>query len=257
MSTEDAVPIAEYIDNPSERQLWVFVVDCTGPLAADNAVRQLNKGLTAFASELHGPGEGGRHVRLKVIRCVRHVETFVETLVDWTDAADFAPHPFKPHGKSLLGQAVNLALDEIESETRLLQQAGVSCRPATLFVFTGEPLVDHHWASAAERCRQMEKSNRMCAHVFALDGADIIALELLSNDNPLVNFSCDQFVELFMYFSRKGRPAISQNPTIAQDTQATTERESSTGKGPWNFWSTRDGGEFISAAVQVPWVFRG
>jgi uncharacterized protein YegL len=223
MSIEDDVPNIEYVENPTERLPCVLVVDGSGSMEGDNAIQQLNDGLATFASELKGHAKARRQVRLKVIRC----GGTVETLVDWTDAADFNPPIVDASGNTPLGEAVNLALDDIESEKRRLDAAGISRKRAWLFIFTdGEP-TDDNWRDVAARCRQLEQSHSISSYGIAVNGANTENLRLFSSQNPPAMIGSTEFIAFFRYLSQQIKKA-------SEGTKGETTTEGNA-QQPWKF----------------------
>lgn len=223
MSLEDDIPNLAYVESSAERLPCVLVVDGSGSMSRDNAIHELNEGLATFSSELKKHAKARRQVRLKVIRCGGNVET----LVDWTDAADFDPPQVEADGNTPLGQAVNFALDEIDSEKSRLDAAGISRKRAWLFIFTdGEP-TDERWEDAAARCRQLEHSNSLSTYGVAVNGANTNNLAQFSKENAPVMLGSADFIEFFKFLSEKVKQASEGTRG-----EITTEANA---QSPWQF----------------------
>lgn len=125
------IPDVSFIDNSEQRTPLILVLDCSGSMDGQ-PIAQLNQGLKLLESELKNDVIAAKRVRLLVIKYGGYDEC--ELYGDWCDAMDFTAPVLEANGLTPTGQAVSLALGEIEAEKQRLKAAGVPyTRPLAVF----------------------------------------------------------------------------------------------------------------------------
>ena len=115
---EALIPDVVLTNNTSQRLPCVLVLDGSASMADSgaetDAIRELNNGLQVLEQELKNDDTAAQRVQLLVIRLGGDDQ--VEVISDWTDAMDFSAPSIKANGRTPLGEAMRLALDEVENQ---------------------------------------------------------------------------------------------------------------------------------------------
>ena len=193
----------EFAMNTSPRLPCVVIVDGSGSMRNNNAIDALNKGLEAFEISLKEDPKVRAGVRLKVIRA----GGTVDTLVDWVDAMNFTAPSVDAAGGTPLGQAVRLALDDLENEKSRIDNAGLIRNRAWMFIITdGEP-TDDDWEIHAAACRQAETEKKVSVWCLGVDGANMQQLSNFSIREP-IPLGSKHFSEFFIWLSRSASAGV-------------------------------------------------
>src|SRR5689334_19324749 len=123
-------------DHAQQRTPCVLVLDCSSSMAGQR-MEALNRGLQAFARALAEDETALQRVVVQVIVCADEAPRVV---MPWTPAAAFAPPPLTASGRTPLGAAMALALDEIEAVKALMRDYGTPyTRPWVFLMTDGAP----------------------------------------------------------------------------------------------------------------------
>ena len=131
------IPDVSFIDNSEQRTPLILVLDCSGSMQGQ-PIAQLNQGLKLLEEELKQDVIAAKRVRLLVIKYGGYDEC--ELYGDWCDAMDFIAPELEASGLTPTGQAVSLALGEIEAEKQRLKAAGVPYTRPWLFLIAHRQL---------------------------------------------------------------------------------------------------------------------
>ncbi len=191
------IPDIQLEDNREIRTPVVLVLDGSTSMAG-GPIDGLNSGLQLLESELKADTVARGRVRVCVIRLGGNSE--VDVLSDFTDVVDFTAPTVEANGNTPLGAAMELALDNIETEKGKLGAAGISWTRPWIFVISDGNPTDADFETSADRCRKACKDGKVAIFPIAVEGADTAVLSRLS-DKPALALDGLKFNELFLWLS--------------------------------------------------------
>jgi uncharacterized protein YegL len=210
-SAHFSIPDVALVDNTEQRTPLVLVLDRSGSMAGE-PIEQLNEGLRLLERELKSDVIAAKRVRLLIVQYGDHDKA--EVLHDWHDAMDFHAPLLSASGSTPTGQAVDLALEQIEHEKQRFKQAGVAyTRPWMFIMSDGQPT--DAWESAAERCRQAEQANKVAVFPIAVgEGAAVASLGGFSGrgEAAVKRLNGLKFKELFLWLSASMKVVSQSRP---------------------------------------------
>ena len=194
------IPDVALVDNAEQRTPLVLVLDSSGSMEGA-PIDQLNKGLQLLEKELKGDAIAAKRVRVLIVQLGGKDEARI--VANWRDAMDFEAPKLVANGTTPTGQAVDLALKNIEDEKQRFKQAGVAyTRPWMFLMSDGAPT--DLWKNAAERCCDAETSNKVAIFPIAVgEEADTKTLGQFSSKGLAAVKQLDglRFRELFLWLS--------------------------------------------------------
>lgn len=188
------LPNVEFdISNPDPRCACVLVLDTSTSMSGAK-IDQLNKGLHALSEELKKDALARVRVELMII-------TFgpAQIAQDFILARDFTPSMLVADNDTPLGEALELALEQLELRKQVYKSAGVAYYRPWIFLITDGAPTDK-WEHVAKQIKKAETSKKVAFFSVGVDGADMDMLSELSERNPL-KLSGVKFVELFQWLS--------------------------------------------------------
>jgi uncharacterized protein YegL len=198
MSHDDALEVS-YVENPEQRTLCAIIVDTSASMNADNRIGAVNQGLRAFEVALKADAIACKRVQVQIIECGGDRPRKGQ----WVDAADFVAPTLTASGSTPLGASAELALDQIDMATSVMQSSGVSyLKPWVLMLSDGEP-TDPNWERGADRMRKWATDIRGTAFIFAVEGADMAKLARFQKiDGPIMtDLSTSDIAAMFKWLS--------------------------------------------------------
>ncbi len=207
----------DYSSNPNQRTPCVLVLDASGSMdtlgsSGKTRMEELNEGVLTLEKHLREDDAAITRVQLAIIS-VGGPANVADTMMDWTDAANFQAFPLSTGGATPLGAGVKLGLELIEQGKQDLRAAGISyTRPWMMVISDGEPTDDASlWASAVSECRAAEASKKVEIFTIGVEGANLQTLGELSVKPPLM-LSGVRFKELFVWLSASLSAASRSRP---------------------------------------------
>ena len=114
--------------------------------------------------------------------------------------------------ETLLGEAVELALTELDSRKRTYQEHGVEYYQPWLVVMTdGVPTSARH-RELQEHLKELSASRKLSVFVFGIGRADLSELSFISPGRPPMQINDQKFTELFAWLSRSVRMVSMSMP---------------------------------------------
>ena len=208
--TQTMIPDVALVDNSEQRTPLVLVLDCSGSMYGE-PIRELNAGLQLLEKELKNDVIAAKRVRILVIQYGGHDQCTI--VGDWCDAMDFTAPILEANGTTPTGQAVLVALDEIEAEKQRFRQAGVAyTRPWMFLMSDGAPT--DLWAESARICCQAQKDQKVAMFPIMVDGAspEVMGAFSLSGMNGVKKLQGLQFKELFLWLSASMQVVSQSTP---------------------------------------------
>lgn len=179
--------------NPDPRCACILVLDTSTSMHGAK-IDQLNMGLQVLSDELKKDALARVRVELMVI-------TFgpAEIAQSFTLARDFEPMVLEASDDTPLGEALELALEQLEERKQVYKSAGVAYyRPWIFLITDGEP--NDEWERASTKLKKAESSKKVAFFGVGVDGADMEMLTELSERKPL-KLSGLKFAEMFQWLS--------------------------------------------------------
>jgi len=184
--------------NPDPRIACALLLDTSGSMSGD-PIEQLNKGFALFCDEIKGDELAKKRAEITVITFGG--EPKVE--IPFTEGRDLEPRPLSAGGATPLGQALNLALGQLEAQKGAYKQAGLEYYRPWLFVLTdGVPSDAEEFTAAAARVRDAEANRRVsvfCIGIGPLANMDLLGK--LSAQRPPLRLDGLSFREFFGWLS--------------------------------------------------------
>ena len=114
--------------------------------------------------------------------------------------------------ETLLGEAVELALSELDSRKRIYREHGVEYYQPWLVVMTdGVPTSARH-RELEGRLKELSTSRKLSVFVFGIGRADLSELSFISPVRPPMQINDQKFPELFAWLSRSIRMVSMSMP---------------------------------------------
>jgi uncharacterized protein YegL len=197
----------DLIDNPSPRCSCMLVLDTSGSMAG-SPIAELNAGVQTFIKSVKDDDLASYSVELGVITAggvVVEVSPF--TAVSGIQG-------FKTliaTGTTPLGEAVELALQRIETRKNEYKQAGISYyKPWLVIISDGAPT--DRWQEAARKAKDLSESRRLVSLPVGVKQADMAILEQFSHRGAK-KMSGLKFRELFNWLSASMARVSASNST--------------------------------------------
>jgi uncharacterized protein YegL len=205
-------------DDRFQKTPCVLVLDHSFSMLAANKIDHLNAALQTFAEYLSKDENTRRRVKLLLITCGGRVEK----ASDWIDAAEFRPPVLIPSGDTPLGQAVNLALDEVEQlKAQFKRENRPYTRPVVILMTDGVP-TDSGWEAAADRSQAAmlgKHAQVWPVPIIAADGtgADLNVLRRFkAPDGPMMQInSVANFAQFFEFLREVLKASSASKPNNA------------------------------------------
>lgn len=204
------IPDVALVDNTEQRTPLVLVLDASGSMAGA-PIAELNRGIRLLEEELKKDVIAAKRVRLLIIQLGGMDECRI--IQDWCDAMDFTAPTLEASGTTPVGQAVDLALREIEDEKQRFREAGVAyTRPWLFLMSDGEPT--DLWQDAAQTCRDAEAAHKVAVFPIMVEGASEQVMGCFSNNgvNAVKMLNGLRFRELFLWLSASMQVVSQSTP---------------------------------------------
>ena len=205
--------MVEFADNPEPRCPCVLILDTSGSMSGPR-IRALNQGVQTFKRELQKDSLAALRVEVATITYQGLDFTGRARLnQDFITADKFNPPKLKASGGNFEAQAINIALDIIESRKKQYRDSGISYyRPWIILIADGgltEP--PDQIESASERLKSAEREKRVAFFAIGVEDADMKQLAQLSPRAPL-RLKGLAFNELFVWLSASMSRVSSSRP---------------------------------------------
>ena len=208
-TTRSNTPGNDLINNPSTRCACMLVLD-TSTSMAGTPIDQLNIGLQQFIQELQSDELAAYSVEVGVITAGGNVQ---EALPFTTAESIRSFHPLQADGVTPLGQAVSLALHQLEQRKTEYKLNGVAYyQPWLVIISDGIPT--DSWQDAAIRSREMSERKQLVCLPVGVAGADLGTLGAFSN-KPAMPLEGLKFQEFFQWLSASMSRVSASNSTTA------------------------------------------
>ena len=183
MSIRDRVGVydqAEFADNPESRCSIVLMLDVSESMQGVK-IDTVNRALIKFRDIIKSDPVTALRADVAVITFDQ--EAWVA--LDFTNGADFEPPLLSTHGGTNYSQAINMALDLIETRKQSYRDGGIAYyRSLAYFLTDGIPIHDDpdHLAQTARRLVTVEENRGVAFFSFIIGNADGMPAFLIDGD---------------------------------------------------------------------------
>lgn len=185
----------DLIDNPSPRCPVAMVLDTSGSMSGQ-PIDQLNAGIELFLDEVKRDDLARWSVELAVYTAGGSANC-IQSFIGIEQIAGFAP--LDASGSTPLGQATNMALDDLNTRKNDYRNAGVPYyQPWLVLISDGSPT--DAWQDAAQHARTLSTQRKLVSLPIGVQGADIEVLSQFSSKRAVALDSL-KFRELFLWLS--------------------------------------------------------
>lgn len=191
----------------AQRTLCVLVVDTSISMEKNDAIGEVTRGLQLFEKELKADAIAKDRARVLVVRAGGDVSIARA----WTDGTDFTAPNLSAGGRTPLGQAMRLALEQCEDQRARVEASGNTTTMPYIFLLSdGEPN-DDGWEDVAEACRRAESAKKVVVLPFGTEDADLTSLRQFTNNN-VFKLKDNSFAEFFSFVARTMRTVTHSKP---------------------------------------------
>ena len=183
-------------------------------VTGDNLVtrmNELNTGLQQFICDILADPMAKLAADVSIMAFARTVTT-VKEFGPIREADSELKIATSQENETLLGEAVELALFELDNRKAIYQQHGVEYYQPWLVVLTdGIPTSTRHRELTA-RMKELATARKLSMFVFGIGNADISELSYISSTLPPMQINEQKFTELFAWLSRSVRMVSMSMP---------------------------------------------
>ena len=189
------VGLPEFVENPENRCPVILLLDTSGSMSGQ-PIQELNRGLAAFKEDVMKDAQASLTVEVAIV-------TFcpVRLTQDFVTIDHFTPPKLETDGVTPMGEAIEYALDLLETRKQSYKDNGVLYyRPWVFLITDGAPT--DAWEGAAQRVREEEAQRRMLFFTVGVQGADMNKLrQIAPPKRPPVTLNGLDFRSLFVWLS--------------------------------------------------------
>lgn len=186
----------EFVKNPEPRCPIVLLLDTSFSMS-DEGIDQLNAGVATFKQEVERDTVASLRVEIAII-------TFnddVQKVQDFVTIDKFIPPQLIAEGYTAMGQAIELALDEVEKRKATYKHHAIPYYQPWVFLITDGSPTDS-WQSAAWRVREAVAAQKLSFFAVGVADADMPTLSQIAPPTiPPVKLDGLKFRELFRWLS--------------------------------------------------------
>jgi uncharacterized protein YegL len=189
------VGLPEFVENPENRCPVILLLDTSGSMSGQ-PIQELNRGLAAFKEDVMKDAQASLSVEVAIV-------TFgpVKLTQDFVTIDHFTPPKLETEGATPMGEAIEYALNLLETRKQSYKDNGVLYyRPWVFLITDGAPT--DAWEGAAQRVREEEEQRRMLFFTVGVQGADMNKLrQIAPPERPPVALNGLDFRSLFVWLS--------------------------------------------------------
>lgn len=174
----DSSALIEFANNPDPRIPCILLLDSSGSMAG-RKIDELNAGVVMFKDEVLKDAKAARSVEIAVISFGP-----VQVVNDFVSPVDFVPPLLVAGNDTPMGEAINQALELLESRKRVYRASGIDYYRPWIFLITDGSPTDS-WAKAAQKIKEYEQDSKVVFFAVGVEGADFATLGQISVRPPL------------------------------------------------------------------------
>lgn len=189
------IGLPEFVDNPEPRCPVILLCDTSGSMSGE-PINALNAGLNTFRAEVSRDEQASLRVEVALV-------TFgpVRLAQDFVTIDNFNPPKLTADGVTPMGEAIEHALDLLETRKETYKNHGIQYyRPWVFLITDGAPT--DTWIYAAQRVRQADSDRRLLFFAVGVQGADMSILKQIAPlERPPMMLNNLDFKSLFQWLS--------------------------------------------------------
>jgi uncharacterized protein YegL len=188
--------LPELAENHEDRCPVVLVLDTSYSMLDSNNIGKLNQGVKQFRDQVLKDPIAALRIEIAVVK----FGGTVKVLHEFKTAHDFDPPELTADGNTPMGEAVQRALDLIETRKVTYKGQGVNYYRPWLWLMTDGAPTDN-WQSAAAACKQAERDRKVS--VFTVGVGDAAGYNVLEQfgEKPPMKLKGMAFGEMFRWLS--------------------------------------------------------
>ncbi|HEY9826015.1 MAG TPA: VWA domain-containing protein [Stenomitos sp.] len=187
----------EFVENPENRCPVILLVDTSSSMAGA-AIEALNEGLKTFREAILQDEQAALRVDVAVVSFGP-----VELIQDFVTIDQLIPPHLMAHGLTPMGEAINYALDLLETRKTTYRNNGIQYyRPWVFLITDGAPNPGSPWQIAAQRIRDAEQQRKLSFFAVGVQGADMNTLQQIAPPaRPPLMLNGLDFRSMFLWLS--------------------------------------------------------
>jgi uncharacterized protein YegL len=187
----------EFAENPEPRCPVVLLLDTSGSMAGA-PIQSLNEGLQTFRQDVLRNEIAALRVEVAIVSFGP-----VQLVQDFITFDNFNPPNLEAEGLTPMGEAINYAVDLLESRKQIYRDNGVQYyRPWVFLITDGEPDPNSPWQTAATRARQAEADHKLLFFAVAVGDANTdILRQIAPPERPPLHLNGLDFKSMFLWLS--------------------------------------------------------
>ena len=188
---------AESAENYEQKCLCVLVLDVSGSMFG-SPIEELNRGLQDFYKEIQSDETTSQRLEVSLITFNNFVNTIQEpALVD-----NFKMPVLKAGGSTAMVDAVNEAIDKVESRKKWYKETGQPYyRPWIILMTDGEPDDGQDVNGLGARIRQETQEKKYVFLPIGIQNANMHTLNLIKGTMPPQKLQDLKFLQFFKWLS--------------------------------------------------------
>jgi uncharacterized protein YegL len=189
------VGLPEFVENPENRCPVILLLD-TSTSMTGQPIQELNRGVGVFKEDIQRDTKAALSVEVAIVGFGP-----VRLIQDFTTMEEFTPPHLEADGFTPMGEAIEYAIDLLETRKAVYKENGIQYYRPWIFVITdGAPTDD--WHNAAQRVRGGEADRKFCFFAVGVEGADMNTLKQIAPpERPPVLLNGLDFQPLFVWLS--------------------------------------------------------
>ncbi|NCJ06048.1 VWA domain-containing protein [Synechococcales cyanobacterium C] len=187
----------EFVDNPENRCPVILLVDTSGSMAGQ-PIEALNSGLSAFKDAVLKDEQAALRVDVAIVSFGP-----VQLEQDFVTVDQFTPPSLQAYGLTPMGEAIEFALDLLETRKQTYRSNGIQYyRPWVFLITDGAPNPDSPWQQASQRLQDAETQRKLSFFAVGVQGADMNTLRQISpSERPPLLLKGLDFQSMFLWLS--------------------------------------------------------
>lgn len=190
------VGLPEFVENPENRCPVILLVDTSASMSGA-PIQELNRGITTFKEDVLRDTKASLSVEVAIVK----FGGAVQLAQDFITIDEFSPQALNASGNTPIGQAIEYALDLLETRKETYKNNGIQYyRPWVFLITDGAPTDE--WQQAAQRIKDAEASRRLLFFSVAVEGANLEILHQISPpERPPIQLNGLDFRSMFQWLS--------------------------------------------------------
>lgn len=194
---------AEIYDNPEPRFPMLLLLDTSGSMSG-SPIAQLNAGVDVFKQEVERDELASLRAEVAIIT----FNNSAQLVQDFVSIDQFFPQQFTASGSTAMGQAIEIALNTVESRKAYYKSNGLGYfQPWIVLITDGEPT--DSWQNAAQRVKQACAKQKLSFFAIGVQGANMNILGQIDSEPRKLEGL--KFVELFRWLAASASAVSSSN----------------------------------------------